>query len=38
MEKIFIELKETLESIKSPFEDESTGLVLERKFSASGVE
>ena len=33
MEEIYKELKETLESIPSPFEDEATGLTLERKFS-----
>ena len=33
MESIYKELKETLDGIKSPFEDESTGIALERKFS-----
>ena len=33
MEQIYKELQETLDSIKSPFEDESTGLTIERKFS-----
>ena len=33
MEDIYKELKDTLESIPSPFEDESTGAKLERKFS-----
>ena len=33
MEQAYKELKETLESIPSPFEDESTGQKIERKFS-----
>ena len=33
MEAIYKELRETLESIPSPFEDDSTGAKLERKFS-----
>jgi hypothetical protein len=38
MEQIYKELKETLESIKSPFEDETTGLSVERKFSKTDWE
>lgn len=34
MEDIYKELKEALESIPSPFEDEATGAKIERKFSA----
>ena len=33
MEAIYKELKEALESIPSPFEDDDTGRKLERKFS-----
>lgn len=33
MEAIYKELKETLDSIQSPFEDETTGVKIERKFS-----
>lgn len=33
MDQIYKELKETLDSLPSPFEDEATGLKVERKFS-----
>jgi hypothetical protein len=34
MEAIYKELKETLDSLQSPFEDEATGTKIERKFSS----